>query len=99
MAKKGKSTMASPVMSDNHHQSVSVRKIENGYVASHSSSGPKGEYQSTEYFHPKKPSISVSGVSPAKGGGGPSVRKPRTVAGRKQATAKNAAQRLAGVKV
>lgn len=43
---------------ESHH--VSVRKIDNGYVTSHS--GYKGDkHYEREMYHPKKPSIQLTG--------------------------------------
>lgn len=53
---RGRASIALP---DREHQSVSVRKISNGYVASHSADGPGG-YSSTETFHPSKPVIKMT---------------------------------------
>lgn len=50
------------------HTSVSVRKIENGYISRTSSSGPKG-YAETERFHPEKPALVI----------GPATKGERTV--------------------
>lgn len=41
-------------------RSVSVRKIENGYIISESTCGPKG-YKSTERFSDKPPTLDVTG--------------------------------------
>lgn len=43
---------------DSMHHSVSVRKIDNGYVRSVSKSGPAG-YESSETFHRKHPGLGV----------------------------------------
>lgn len=49
-------------MADREHHSVSVRKIDNGWIESRSVS--KGDsYKHTEHFHPKKPAINVGGAS------------------------------------
>ena len=57
MAKRAKSSAAGAYPIDEHHSvSVNVRKIANGYVLTHSESGPKG-HKSTETYHPKKPDI------------------------------------------
>lgn len=47
--------MASP-MSDSAHHSVSVRKIDNGYVRSTSRSGPDG-HEHRETYHRKHPGL------------------------------------------
>ena len=39
----------------NTHERVEVREIENGFVARHSKSSPKG-YDEREVYHPKMPS-------------------------------------------
>lgn len=45
---------------ESHH--VSVRKIDNGYVTSHS--GYKGDkHYEREMYHPKKPSIQLTGTA------------------------------------
>lgn len=46
-------------MPDHQHASVSVRKIDNGYIISRSHDGPKGEYKHTETFTAKRPKISI----------------------------------------
>lgn len=48
------------------HMSVSVRKIDNGFIVSHSKSGPKG-YSRTEVYHPAKPAIDVPALKRAAG--------------------------------
>lgn len=42
---------------DEYH-SVSVRKIDNGFIVNKSTSGPKG-YKSSETYHVKKPNIDI----------------------------------------
>ncbi|MDE2105139.1 MAG: hypothetical protein KGL39_48375 [Patescibacteria group bacterium] len=66
MAKpRGPHVTRSP-LSDHEHQSVSVRKIDNGYIASHSYDGRKG-YESHDTFHAQKPVIVMKiGKAPAK---------------------------------
>lgn len=44
---------------DSMHHSVSVRKIDNGYVRSTSRSGPDG-YESSETFHRKHPGLGAA---------------------------------------
>lgn len=46
------------------NQSVRIEKIQNGYLAHHSSDTPKG-YQHKTVFHPTKPVVVVS--APVKG--------------------------------
>lgn len=53
------------------HVSVSVRKIDNGFIVSRSHSSPRG-YKSSEAYHPKKPQIDVLALKKAAG------KKPRT---------------------
>lgn len=82
MAKPPKMSVTGGAVGPDQHVSVSVRKIANGFIAQHSRTGPKGDYQSTETFHPKKPAISVSMPSPKMGGmkmgaAAPKVAKPR----------------------
>ena len=53
---------------DKGMRSVSVRKIDNGYIVSNTTtgSGPKG-YKETETFYPQKPDVSLEvGVPPKK---------------------------------
>ncbi len=53
-------------MPDRMHASVSVRKIDNGYVITESCDGPRG-YTSTERYSPTKPKITMpSAVTPKK---------------------------------
>lgn len=54
MASKSKSI---PMCRDEHH-SVSVRRIDNGFIVSKTVSGPKG-YKSSEEFHAKKPNLEL----------------------------------------
>ena len=46
------------------YASVSIRKIDNGFIVSKSHSGPKG-YRCTETFSPTKPKIELPGGAPA----------------------------------
>lgn len=46
---------------DAEHVSVSVRKIQNGFVVSKSTSGPKG-YKSEDMYHERKPSIDIQSI-------------------------------------
>lgn len=43
------------------HHSVSVRKIDNGFIVHTSKSGPSG-YNSSESYHPKKPNIDIQSI-------------------------------------
>lgn len=43
------------------HHSVSVRKIDNGFIVRTSKSGPSG-YNSSEAYHPKKPNIDIQSI-------------------------------------
>ncbi len=45
-------------------KSVSIRKIENGYIVSESTYGGKGGYKSTERFSPTAPTVQIA---PSKG--------------------------------
>lgn len=58
-SKKSKASMVeTPSMPEEREQrSVTVRKIDNGYLAEHSSSGGEGGYTSKTVYHPKKPTI------------------------------------------
>jgi hypothetical protein len=53
---KGK--MTAVAMPRDEYASVSVRKIDNGFIVSRSVSGPKG-YKSSETFSPTKPKLEV----------------------------------------
>lgn len=53
-------TSTSPCESEEYH-SVSVRKIDNGYLLSRSSSGPKG-YKTKELYYSEKPVIDVDKI-------------------------------------
>lgn len=46
-------------------ESVRLEKISNGFLAHHSSEGPKG-YQTKTVFHPEKPKISIAPVKKGK---------------------------------
>lgn len=62
MAKTPKKSVAVPTMgSRSLHESVSVRPIDNGYIISRSSDGPKG-YKCSETFSPTKPKIELPKV-------------------------------------
>jgi len=62
MAKKSKKSKKNtgmevvPWREDRERKSVSVRKIDNGYLAEHDESGPDG-YKSKTVYHPKKPAF------------------------------------------
>ena len=55
-ARRRKAPMAEP-----EHHSVSVRKIDNGFVVSTHKSGSDG-YQSSETYHEKKPKIDIQSI-------------------------------------
>ena len=57
MGKRG--PMPTSVAAKDESVHVAVRKIANGWLASHSWSGPKG-YESKEVFHRKQPKLEVS---------------------------------------
>lgn len=69
MAKK--SAKAETMPCEGEHMSVSVRKIDNGFIVSRSKSGPKG-YEHTEVYHPEKPAIDIPALKKAAG------KKPRS---------------------
>ncbi len=56
-AAKSNSALASPMV-DRQYASVSVRKIDNGFIISESHEGPKG-YSHKERFSPTKPTITM----------------------------------------
>lgn len=58
MAAAKKSRMVDVAMPRDEYASVSVRKIDNGYIVSRSVSGPKG-YKSSETFSATKPKLEV----------------------------------------
>lgn len=47
-------------------ESLSIRKIENGYLVCRSGTNAKGDWKSTETFSPTKPVVTVAGASPSK---------------------------------
>ena len=51
-------------MPTSERQSVRIEKIENGYLAHHSTDDPKKGYQTKTVFHPEKPQLTVE-VAPA----------------------------------
>lgn len=52
---------------ENQEHNISVRKIDNGYIARHSTMDTKGSgYKQREVYHPTKPTIKVS-VNPGPG--------------------------------
>ena len=60
---RGKSTAIG--MPDSESVTVSVRKIDNGFIIGRSSSGPKG-YECTETFSPTKPKLDIPAGAPVK---------------------------------
>ena len=54
----------SVAMPRDEYASVSIRKIDNGFIVSKSVSGPKG-YSCTETFSPTKPKLDVPGMKSA----------------------------------
>lgn len=64
------------------HVSVSVRKIDNGYIMSHSHS-KNGEYKSRETYHATKPKLDV-----ATGKASPAPKQPAKVTGSMKPVAK-----------
>jgi hypothetical protein len=63
-------------MPRDEYASVSIRKIDNGFIVSRSISGPKG-YSCTETFSPTKPKLDLpGGVPKAKSAGGNSTMSP-----------------------
>ena len=67
MTKASGAKVSSPARSvtlDREHMSVSVRKIDNGYIICKSMDGPKG-YSSTETYSASKPKIEVPVVKAA----------------------------------
>lgn len=80
--KKRKPKAAKPMdmpSSEREHRSVSVRKIKNGFLAEHSSSGPDTEYKSETTYHAKKPKITfdVQGDAPTKTSKSPRAKQMR----------------------
>ncbi len=51
---------------DHEHMSVSVRKIDNGYIVSKCTDGPRG-YQTEETYSPTKPKIEIPAVKAGRG--------------------------------
>jgi len=61
-----KTTAANSVaMTRDEYASVSVRKIDNGYIVSRSHSGPKG-YSCVEEFSATKPKLEIPAAKPRK---------------------------------
>lgn len=61
----GSKSVAAPItrmsVSDGRtERSVSVRKIDNGFIVSETTYGPKGQYKNTERFTDKAPVIDVA---------------------------------------
>lgn len=63
MAKRSNSV----AMPRDEYASVSIRKIDNGYIVSKSTSGPKG-YTCSESFSPTKPKLDVPMATPKSSG-------------------------------
>jgi len=57
-AKKTGNRVQAVAMPRDEYASVSVRKIDNGFIISRSFSGPKG-FKSSETFSPTKPKLEV----------------------------------------
>lgn len=68
--------------SEHEHHSVSVRKIDNGFVVHKSSSGPKG-YDSSETYHEKKPIVDIQSIPFL---GAKSPKSPNSSSGLRQAS-------------
>lgn len=60
-----KSSPKSVAVPESQYASVSVRKIDNGYIVSESMNGPRG-YKCTERFSPTKPKITMPTASAPK---------------------------------
>lgn len=57
MAARRKSAPVNEIAKPEEHTSIHVRKIKNGWLASHSGANAKGEYYSEEVYHPTKPEL------------------------------------------
>lgn len=53
-------------MPSSQNESISVRKIDNGFIVRHSSSGKDGSYKEREMFTPKKPNLDVAKMAKGK---------------------------------
>jgi hypothetical protein len=56
-------SMPTPV-AEGGSASVRTEKIENGFLAHHSTSDGKGNYQSKTVYHPKMPTIAIQAAEP-----------------------------------
>ena len=56
-------------MPTSERQSVRIEKIENGYLAHHSTDDPKKGYITRTVYHQDKPQLVVDVKAPAKKGG------------------------------
>lgn len=93
-----RSTAAPPVRRDEpEYVSVTIRKIDNGYVASHSRSGPKG-FEHREVYHAKKPDLTTPGKPMDMGSTKSGVPKPAPEAARKPAKGSAALKSAGGRK-
>lgn len=70
MSRATKSKPLAIAMPTSERQSLRIEKIDNGYLAHHSSEGPKG-YQTKTVYHAQKPVLNVTAIpanAPAKKG-------------------------------
>lgn len=54
---KSKKAMAAPVGGNYSHQSVSVEKIANGFLARHSHTDSQGNYKDKTVYHEQRPTF------------------------------------------
>lgn len=62
---KSKTTGQAIGISDSESVSVSIRAIENGFLITKATSGPKG-YECTDTYSPTKPKLDIPAAAPAK---------------------------------
>jgi hypothetical protein len=58
--KSGANAATAVPMPYRERESVSVRKIDNGFIVTHTSCGKDGGYRETECFSPKKPDLRIA---------------------------------------
>lgn len=63
---KGTKSLGAIPMPTSERQSLRIEKIDNGYLAHHSGTDAKGNYQEKTVFHPQKPILQVTAAPPVK---------------------------------
>jgi len=65
-ARKKSRTPAGMAVPTHERETVSIRRIENGYLINHCSYGKNGDYKEVERFSAEKPDLKVPSKEPAR---------------------------------